>query len=137
MSEKPNGHAASDTVGDSLVVADAVPLSDSIEAAQGAIILRSQLTELQIMAARKAERATIEALTQDAKRRYVEALQKGDHRTVVEATCEIIRYEVYLSRRGLCRNWESWRYAVSTFKESPRPNAWLPARTPAGTLRFN
>jgi hypothetical protein len=98
MSEKPNGHA-SDNVGDTLALADEIPLADS-EAAKGAIILRSQLTELQLATARQAERATIETLAQDAMRRYVEAMQKGDYKTVVEAAREIIRLEIYLSRRG-------------------------------------
>jgi dsRNA-specific ribonuclease len=102
MSGKPNGHADSDSVGDTLGLGEAADaaLADSIEAAQGAIILRSQLTELQVTAARKAERATIETLAQDAMRRYVEAMQKGDYKTVVEAAREIIRLEIYLSRRG-------------------------------------
>jgi hypothetical protein len=102
MSEKPNGHADSDFMGDALVLADATDasLAYSIEAAQGAILLRGQITEIQIATARSAERATIEALTQDAMRRYVEAMQKGDYQKVVEAAREIMRLEIYLSRRG-------------------------------------
>jgi hypothetical protein len=93
MSEKPNGHA-SDSVG---LDCD---LADSIEAAKGAIILRSQLTELQITAARNAERATIETLCQDAMHRYIKARKANDLVKEVGAVREILRFELYLSRRG-------------------------------------
>jgi hypothetical protein len=88
-----NGH-------DKSVEEDMPLLSDSIEAAHGAIILKQQVTELQVTAARNAERLTIETLTQEAMRRYVEAMKAGDHRAAIEATREILRYEIYLSRRG-------------------------------------
>ena len=76
-------------------------LSESIEAARGVLLLRSQITELQINASRQAERATVEDLCQDAMKRWAEAMQKGDYRKAVEATREILRLEVYLSKRGL------------------------------------
>jgi spore germination protein YaaH len=78
---------------------DALPW-EPFEAAQAAIVLRAQITELQISAARQAERVTVEALVQDAMRRYVEAMKAGNHRLAVEATREILRLEIYLSRRG-------------------------------------
>jgi hypothetical protein len=78
---------------------DALPW-EPVEAAQAAIVLRAQITELQISAARQAERVTVEALVQDAMRRYVEAMKAGNHRLAVEATREILRLEIYLSRRG-------------------------------------
>jgi hypothetical protein len=76
-------------------------LSDSIEAARGVLMLKSQITELQINASRQAERATVEDLCQDAMKRWAEAMQRGDYRKAVEATREILRFEVYLSKRGL------------------------------------
>ena len=90
MSERPleNGHDKSDS------------LFDPLEAAHSAILLHQQITQLEINAARQAERATVEALCQDAMRRWVEAMKKGDHQKAVEATREILRLEVYLSRRG-------------------------------------
>ena len=89
MSERPltNGHDKSEPF-------------DSLEAAHSAILLHQQITQLEINAARQAERATVEALCQDAMHRWVEAMKKGDHKRAVEATREILRLEVYLSRRG-------------------------------------
>jgi hypothetical protein len=78
---------------------DALPW-EPLEAAQAAIKLRSQIAAIEITTARNVERATIEALCQDAMRRYVEAMQKGDYQKVVEATREIMRLEIYLSRKG-------------------------------------
>ena len=90
MSERPltNGHDKSEPF-------------DSFEAAHSAILLRQQITQLEINAARQSERATVEALCQDAMQRWAEAMQKGDYRKAVEATREILRLEVYLSKRGL------------------------------------
>ena len=90
MSERPleNGHDKSEPF-------------DSLEAAQSAILLHQQITQLEINAARQAEKATVEALCQDAMRRYVEAMTKGEYQKAVEATREILRFEIYLSRRGL------------------------------------
>jgi hypothetical protein len=70
MTEGPltNGHDKSEDV----------PLSDSIEAAHGAIILKQQITELQITAARASERATVEALVQDAMRKVCERRASQD-----------------------------------------------------------
>jgi len=79
---------------------EAVPLSKSIDAAHGAMILRQQITELQITAARQAERATIEALSEDAKRRYVRAREANDPKAEFDALREMTRYELWLSRRG-------------------------------------
>ena len=89
-------------MGDSLVLADAgeTALSDSVDAAQAAIMLRSQLTALQLSAARNAERQTIETLVQDAMRRYIEARKKNDYQAEVQCVREIMRYESYLVRRG-------------------------------------
>lgn len=92
MSEGPlqNGHDKSE---------DGAPF-DAIEAAHSVMLLKSQVTELQITAARNAERATIEALVQDAMRRYVEARKANNLTKEVEAVREILRLELYLSRRG-------------------------------------
>src|SRR5262249_33112441 len=91
MSERPleNGHDKRES------------FFDPLEAAHGAILLHQHITQLEINAARQAERATVEALCQDAMRRWVEAMKRGDHQKAVEATREILRLEVYLSRRGL------------------------------------
>jgi hypothetical protein len=74
---------------------------DPLEAARSAILLHQQITQLEINAARQAERATIETLCQDAMKRWAEAMEKGDYQKAVEATREILRLEVYLSKRGL------------------------------------
>ena len=66
----------------------------------GAVILQEQLRAVQVGAARHAERATIEALAQDAMRRLAEAYKAGDHKRAAEITREIVRLEVYLSKRG-------------------------------------
>ena len=90
MSERPltNGHDKSEPF-------------DSLEAAHSAILLRQQITQPEINASRQAERATVEALCRDAMKRYVEAMEKGNYQKAVEATREILRFEIYLSRRGL------------------------------------
>jgi hypothetical protein len=89
MSERPltNGHDESEPF-------------DSLEAARSAILLRQQITQLEINASRQAERATIEALCQDAMRRLTEAYQTGNWQRAAEITREILRLEVYLSRHG-------------------------------------
>jgi hypothetical protein len=58
------------------------------------------LRAVQIGAARHAERATIEALAQDAVRRLADAYEAGDFQRAAEITREICRLEIYLSRRG-------------------------------------
>ena len=97
MTEGPqltNGHDKSESE------AREIPLSESIDAAHGAMILRQQITELQITAARSAERATIEALSEDAKRRFVRAREANDPKAEFDALREMTRYELWLSRRG-------------------------------------
>jgi hypothetical protein len=76
-------------------------LSDSIEAAHSVLLLRSQITELQINASRQSERATIEALALDAVRRLADAYKANDWQRAAEITREICRLEAYLIRRGL------------------------------------
>ena len=76
-------------------------LSDSIEAAHSVLLLRSQITELQINASRQSERATIEALALDAVRRLADAYKANDWKRAAEITREICRLESYLIRRGL------------------------------------
>jgi hypothetical protein len=90
MSERPltNGHDKSEPF-------------DSLEAAHSAILLHQQVTQLEINAARQAERATIEALCQDAMRRLTEAYKTSNWQRAAEITREILRLEVYLSKRGL------------------------------------
>jgi hypothetical protein len=68
--------------------------------ATGVVVLQTQLRAVQIGAARHSERATIEALMQDAMRRYVEARKANNIEKEVQAVREILRLEIYLSRRG-------------------------------------
>jgi len=90
MSERPleNGHDKSES------------FFDRLEAAHGAILLHQHITQLEINAARQAERATIETLLQDAVRRLAEAYEASNWQRAAEITREICRLESYLSRRG-------------------------------------
>jgi hypothetical protein len=69
-------------------------------ASAGSIIMQEQLRAVQIGAARHAERATIEALAQDAVRRLADAYKANDWQRAAEITREIVRLELYLSKRG-------------------------------------
>jgi hypothetical protein len=66
----------------------------------GSVIMEEHLHIIQRGVALAAEKATIETLVQDAMRRYVKAMEAGNHRAAIEATREIFRLELYLSRRG-------------------------------------
>jgi len=68
--------------------------------ATGVVILQEQLAAVQINAARQAERATIEALIQDAQARCVKAREANNYTTEAEAVREIIRLQLCLCRRG-------------------------------------
>jgi hypothetical protein len=69
--------------------------------ATGVVVLQEQLRAVQVGAARHAEKATIEALIRDAQARYVRARQANNHALEIEAVREVIRLQLYLSRRGL------------------------------------
>ena len=71
------------------------------EANGGVVILREQLFAIRANTARQAERRTIEALCEDAKRRYVRARQAGDPKAEFDALRDLTRYELWLIRRGL------------------------------------
>jgi len=66
----------------------------------GAVILREQLFAIRVSTARQAERATIQALCDDAKARYVRARQANDPKAEFDALREMTRYELWLIRRG-------------------------------------
>jgi hypothetical protein len=66
----------------------------------GSMAVAYQIRALQISAERRAERATIEALSKDAVQRLAEAYQAGNWQRAAEITRELCRLEVYLSRRG-------------------------------------
>jgi hypothetical protein len=66
----------------------------------GSVVMQYKIRALQISAARQAERATIEALSQDAVRRLAEAYKAGNWERAAEITREICRLEAYLCRRG-------------------------------------
>jgi hypothetical protein len=65
-----------------------------------ALVLREQLFAMRACAARQAERQTIEALCEDAKRRYVRARETNDAKAEFDALREMTRYELWLIRRG-------------------------------------
>jgi len=75
-------------------------LHDAADVAEGSSVLQGHINVIQSAVARHQERATIEALIQDAMRRYAEGLAASDFKKVVEAAREIMRLEIYLSRRG-------------------------------------
>ena len=91
-----NGH---DTEEQPILLCDAVELAGGTMST-GSIVLHEQISVIQTAVARHQERATIETLIQDAMRRYAEGLAASDFKKVVEAAREIMRLEIYLSRRG-------------------------------------
>jgi hypothetical protein len=93
-----NGHDKGEEI---IILHDAVDVVAGGTMSTGSIIMQEQIRAVQIGAARHAERATIEALAQDAVRRLAEAYQANDWQRAAEITREICRLEVYLSKRGL------------------------------------
>jgi hypothetical protein len=67
----------------------------------GVLALRYQLRAVEIAREQATERQTIQALCEDAKRRYVRARATNDAKAEFDALREMTRYELWLIRRGL------------------------------------
>ena len=91
-----NGH---DTEEQPILLCDAVALAGGTMSTGGAV-LREHINVIQTAVARHQERVTVETLIQDAMKRYADGLAASDFKKVVEAAREIMRLEIYLSRRG-------------------------------------
>jgi hypothetical protein len=91
-----NGHDKGEEI---IILHDAVDVAGGTMST-GSIIMQEQIRAVQIGAARHAERATIEALAQDAVRRLADAYKANDWQRAAEITREICRLEVYLQKRG-------------------------------------
>src|SRR5262245_47015741 len=98
MSDGPltNGHDKSETI----LLHEAVELAGVAPMHAGSIALQGLIEAMQAAAALHQERVTVEALIRDAMLRYAEGLAASDFKKVVEAAREIMRLEIYLSRRG-------------------------------------
>ena len=96
MAESPltNGHDKTETT-----LTEACDLAGGTMST-GAVVLREALFATQAIAARNAERATIQALCEDAKQRYVRARQANDPKAEFDALREMTRLELWLIRRG-------------------------------------
>ena len=92
-----NGHDTGEET--TILLCDAVELAGGTMST-GSVVLQEHIHVLQTATARHQERVTIEALIQGAMKRYADGLAASDFKKVVEAAREIMRLEIYLSRRG-------------------------------------
>jgi hypothetical protein len=90
-----NGHDKSEEIIVAVDVAGVAPMHT------GSIVMQQQIAIIQTAVARQSERATIEALAQDAVRRLADAYKANDWQRAAEITREICRLEVYLSKRPM------------------------------------
>jgi hypothetical protein len=67
----------------------------------GVLAMRYQLRAVEIAREQATERRTIEALCEDARRRYVRARETNDAKAEFDALREMTRFEIWLMRRGL------------------------------------
>src|SRR5262245_31804638 len=91
-----NGHDKSEEI---IILHDAVDVAGDTTST-GTVVMQEQLRAVQIGAARRGERHTIEVLAPDAVRRLADAYKAGDFQKQAEIMREIVRLEFYLMKRG-------------------------------------